>query len=63
MKEEDISEQNISVRKYRLTGEIASLLVRKMDDNLKYDEPARIILSFCGYYHLRESKRVILGEE
>lgn len=57
-----MSERRIFEKKYFLTGKIADVILGKLD-TLKYDEPAMIILSFCGFYDLKGSKRVAGGKD
>lgn len=56
----DMSER-LSENKRFLADKIASAIMGKLD-YMKYDEYAMIILSFCGFYSLKEAKHVIGGK-
>lgn len=45
-----------------MTGKISDIMLNKLE-SVKYDEAAMIILSFCGFYDLKEAKHVIGGKK
>lgn len=57
----DMSARGLSENKRFLADKIAGVIMEKLD-HMKYDESAMIILSFCGFYSLKEAKRVIGGK-
>lgn len=57
-----LSEKGINEKKYALTGRITDILLKQLE-TLKYDEMAMLIVSYCGFYNIREARHIIGGKE
>lgn len=57
----NMTDKRIAERHYLLSEKIADVILEYLD-SMKYDEQAMGILSYCGFYNLKESRHVIGGK-